>query len=63
MLQLKERFHAMDIVVQRFFNKADSLHKKGLPSLLVINNKLITLLDYKQNILRVEKNGSKFAGI
>jgi hypothetical protein len=29
----------------------------------VINNKLITLSDYKQKILTVAKDGSKFAGI
>jgi hypothetical protein len=63
MLQLEERAQAMDIGVQRFFSKMDSLHKKGLPSLFVINDKLITLSDYKQKIITVEKDGSKFAGI
>jgi hypothetical protein len=29
----------------------------------VINDKLITLSDYKQNILTVAKDGSKFTGI
>jgi hypothetical protein len=41
----------------------DSLHKKGLLGLLVINDKLITLSDYKQKILAVAKDGSKFVGI
>jgi hypothetical protein len=63
MLQLEERSQAMDIGVQRFFNKMDLLHKKGLPGLLVINDKLITLSDYKQKIITVAKDGSKFAGI
>jgi hypothetical protein len=63
MLQLEEKAQTMDIGVQRFFSKVDSLHKKGLLGLLVINDKLITLSDYKQNILTVEKDGSKFAGI
>jgi len=63
MLQLEEKSQSMDIGVQRFFNKVDSLHKKGLPGLLVINEKLITLPIYKQNILAVAKDGSKFAGI
>ena len=63
MLQLEERFQAMDVVVQRFFNKTDSLQKKGLPSLFVINNKLITLSDYKHKIITVAKDGSKFTGI
>jgi hypothetical protein len=63
MLQLEEKAQTMDIGVQRFFSKVDSLHKKGLPGLLVINDKLITLSDYKQKILTVAKDGSKFAGI
>ena len=63
MLQLEERSQVMDIGVQRFFNKMDLLHKKGLPGLLVINEKLITLSDYKQNIITVAKDGSKFVGI
>jgi hypothetical protein len=63
MLQLEEKAQTMDIGVQRFFSKVDSLHKKGLPSLLVINDKLITLSDYKQKILTIAKDGSKFAGI
>ena len=53
----------MDIGVRRFFNKIGLLHKKGFPGLLVINDKLITLSDYKQKILAVVKDGSKFAGI
>ena len=53
----------MDIGVKSFFSKVDSLHKKGLIGLLVINDKLITLSDYKQNILAVANDGSKFAGI
>jgi hypothetical protein len=63
MLQLEEKSQIMDIGVLRFFNKVDSLHKKGLPGLLVINDKLITLSNYKQKILTVAKDGSKFAGI
>jgi hypothetical protein len=49
--------------VQRFFSKFDSLHKKGLPCLLVINEKLITLSYNKQNILTVENDVSNFVGI
>jgi hypothetical protein len=63
MLQLEERVHARDVAVKRFFSKTDSLQKNGLPSLFVINNKLITLSDYKHNILIVVKDGSKFTGI
>jgi hypothetical protein len=63
MMQLEERSQTMDIGVQFCFSKLDSLHKKGLLGLFVINDKLITLSEYKQNILIVEKDGSKFVGI
>jgi len=53
----------MDIGVQIFFNKVESMHKKEIPSLLVINDKMITLSYYNHKILAVEKYGSKFAGI
>jgi hypothetical protein len=63
MLQLEERAQNMDIGVQRFFSKIDALEKKGLPSLLVLNDKLMTLSDYKQKIAMVVKDSSKFSGI
>jgi hypothetical protein len=46
-----------------FFSKFEMLHKKGLPGLLVLNEKLITLSDYKQKMSAVETNSSKFVGI
>jgi hypothetical protein len=63
MLQLEEKAQLMDIGVQRFFSKIEVLHKKGLLGLLVINDKLITLSDYKQKINTVAKDGSEFVGI
>jgi hypothetical protein len=63
MLQLEERSQNMDIGVQRFFSKIDALQKKGLPSLLVLNDKLMTLSDYKKKISMVAKDSSKFSGI
>ena len=53
----------MDIGVQRFFNKFKVMNKKGLPGLLVLNDKLITLPDYNQKLKIVAKDNSKFAGI
>jgi len=50
----------MDIGVQIFFSKIEVLHKKGLPRLLVLNAKLITLPDYKQKISTMENDSSKF---
>jgi hypothetical protein len=63
MLQLEEKAQNMDVGVKRFFNKIDVLQKKGLPGLLVLNDKLMTLSDYKQKIATVAKDNSKFSGI
>jgi hypothetical protein len=63
MLQLKEKVQVMDQGVQKFFNKIDALQKKGLPGLKVINDKLMTLFDYKKRLTEVSKDSSKFAGI
>lgn len=52
----------MDIGVQRFFNKLEALYKKGLPSLLVINDKLNTWLDYSHKFITKSKHASKFTG-
>jgi hypothetical protein len=63
MLQLEEKAQNMDIGVQRFFSKIEALQKKGLPDLRVLNDKLMTLLDYKQKITTMAKDSSKFSGI
>jgi hypothetical protein len=46
MRQLEEKVQAMDIGEKIFFSKIKALQKKGLPSLSVINDKIITLSDY-----------------
>ena len=53
----------MDQGVQKFFNRIDALQRKGLPGLNVINDKLMTLPDYKKMLAEVSKDNSKFAGI
>jgi hypothetical protein len=53
----------MEQGVQRFFNKIDALQKKGLPGLKVINDKLMTLPNYKKRLSEVSKDSSKFARI
>ena len=53
----------MDLWVQRFFSKIEALQKKGLPGLKVINDKLMTLPDYKKRLADVVKDSSKFSGI
>jgi myosin heavy subunit len=63
MLQLEEKVQTMDTGVQRFFSKIEALQKKGLPGLRVINDKLMTLPDYKKKLATVAKDSSKFSGI
>jgi hypothetical protein len=63
MLQLEEKVQVMDQGVQRFFNKIDALQKKGLHGLKVINDKLMTLPDYKKRLSEVSKDSSKFSSI
>jgi hypothetical protein len=63
MMQLEEKSQNMDIEVQRFFNKIEVLQKKGLPSLLVLNDKSMIVPNYKQKIATVAKDSSKFSGI
>jgi myosin heavy subunit len=63
MLQLEEKVQIMDTGVQIFFSKIEALQKKGLPGLKVINDKLMTLSDYKKKLATVAKDSSKFSGI
>jgi hypothetical protein len=63
LLQLEEKVQIMDQGVHKFFSKIETLQKKGLPGLKVINDKLMTLLDYKKRLAEVSKDNSKFTGI
>jgi hypothetical protein len=63
MLQLEEKVQTMDAGVQRFFSKIEALQKKGLLDLMVLNDKLMTLPDYKHKLATVDKDSSKFSGI
>ena len=63
MLQLEEKIQVMDQGVQRFFHKIDALQKKGLPSIKVINDKLMMLPDYKKRLTEISNDNSNFAGI
>ena len=63
MIQLEEKVQAMDIGVQIFFNKIKALQKKGLLGIRVINDKLMTLSDYKKKLATVAKDSLKFSRI
>jgi hypothetical protein len=60
MLQLEEKFQTMDTGAQRFLGKIEALQKKGLPGLRVLNDKLMTLPDYKRKLATMAKYSSKF---
>jgi hypothetical protein len=63
MIQLEEKVHTMDAGVQRFFTKIEALQKKGLRGMIVINDKLMMLADYKKKLATVAKDSSKLSGI
>ena len=42
-LQLQEKCSNVNNIVQRFFNKIEPLVSKGLPSMMVINDKLMPI--------------------
>jgi hypothetical protein len=63
MLQLEEKIQVMDQGVQRFFLKIDTLQRKGLPGMRVIDDRLMVLSDYTKKLIEVSKDCAKFAGI
>ena len=58
-LHLEQKCHGLEIGVNRF----EVMNKHALPSLFVINDKLITQEDYNKKLKDVAKENSKFAGI
>ena len=59
-VQLEEKCHNLEIVVNRFFNRTEPLTQKGLPSLFVINEKLITREDYVKKLNEISRDMAKF---
>jgi len=51
MRQLEEKCQILDTGVQIFFKNIEPLYKKGLPNLLVINDKLSMWFDYSEKIM------------
>jgi len=62
-VQLIEKCHTLGVVVNGFFTRIDGLNKKGLPSLFVINDKLMTREDYKKKIQDIPKDTTKSSHI
>lgn len=55
-VQRTEKCHTLEVAVNRFFTRIDALNKKGLPSLFVINVKLMTREDYKKKLQYIAKD-------
>ena len=52
-LQLQENCSNVNNMVQRFFNKIEPLMSKDLPSMMVINEKLMPIEDYVKTLTEV----------
>lgn len=55
MLNLEDKCQNMQLAVDRFMVKFEILREKGLPSPLVINDKLMTQQDYNNKIKELAK--------
>ena len=63
MLNLEENCHNMQVAIDRFMAKFQILRDKGLPSPMVINDKLMTQLDYSDRLMRLAKEQDSSLGI
>ena len=55
MLNLEEQFHNMQVAINRFMAKFHILREKDMPSPMVINDKLMTQLDYGDRLRKLAK--------
>lgn len=66
MLNLEDKCQTIQLAIDRFMTKFELLKEKGLPSTLVINDKLMTHEDYDKKMREVVKkkeNTSSMSGI
>ena len=49
-MHLTEKCHTLDVAINRFLSRIDALNQKGLPSLFVINDKLMLREDYMKKL-------------
>ena len=63
MLNLEEKFHNMQVGIDRFMAKFHILGNKVLPSTMVIHDKLITQLDYIDKLRKLAKDQASTSGI
>jgi len=62
-LQLQEKCNNVNNIVQRFFNKIEPLVSKGLPSMMVINDKLMPIEDYVKKLTELGTHAASMAKI
>ena len=63
MLNLEDKCQNMQVAVDRFMAKFQILREKGLPSPLVINDKLMTQQDYDNEIRELAKEQANTSSI
>lgn len=62
-VQLKEKCQVLKLKIDRFFNRMQHLHQKGLPSLFVINEKLMDIGDYVQKLQGIATDAANMSNI
>lgn len=62
-LQLQEKCINVNNIVQIFFSKIEPLVSKGLPSMMVINDKLMPNEDYVKKLIEVGTHAASVANI
>jgi len=63
MLNLEEKCHNMQVAIDKFMAKFEILREKGLPSPMVINENLMTQLDYDTRLRQLAKEKSNSSSI
>ena len=63
MLNLEEKCHNMQVGIDRFMTKFQILREKGLPSPMVIHDKLMTQLDYVDRLKKLSKEQESTSGV
>ena len=61
--QLEEKCNGLEIAISKFFNIIGPLTKRGMPSLFVINHKLITMEYNVKKLKEIAKDTTKFSNI
>ena len=63
MIQLENKCHSLETIVQRFRTNLNLLNQRGLPRLVAINDKLINLSDYNHKLFNISQDKSKFSRV